>query len=89
MSNGAGKFSPFSKMSFYPYRKQYALLRSTGSELGGGQSAQPRHWGPVLPLQLRRLWPWLLSVQHKQLVVKAQNLHIGLFQAWHLLVHPY
>ena len=55
----------------------------------GGQSAQPRHWGPVLPLQLRRLWPWLLSVQHKQLVVKAQNLHIGLFQAWHLLVHPY
>ena len=36
MSNGAGKFSPFPKMSFYLYRKQYALLRSTGVRVGGG-----------------------------------------------------
>jgi len=43
MSNGAGKFSPFPKMSFRTslhatksYRKQYALLRSTGVRVGGG-----------------------------------------------------
>ena len=41
MTNGAGKFSPFPKMSFYPYRKQYALLRSTGVRVGGAECMVP------------------------------------------------
>jgi len=51
MSNGAGRFSPFPKMSFYPYRKQYALLRSTGVRVGGPDCMVPPtpSLGPVPP----------------------------------------
>jgi len=34
------------------YRKQYALLRSTGVRVGGGRvhgAPQPRHWGGAVP----------------------------------------
>jgi len=65
MFNGAGKFSHFPKMSFRTslhatksYRKQYALLLSTGVIVGGGQSArcpQPVIGRPVPPPRLRRL----------------------------------